>query len=104
MFQTLSQGECLQAPNTPVSPTCILQPLRSTGKGGVVSTAHFYQEGSAGPSTGISFVSSTSLRVCRNQRILIHKTFKGLVECEKCSMEWFFGFKLRLIINEKGRC
>ena len=35
---------------------------------------------------GISFVDSTPLRVCRNQRILIHKTFEGLAERGKCSM------------------
>ena len=40
--------------------------------------------------TGISFVDSTPLRVCRNQRILIHKTFEGLAERGKCSMGWFF--------------
>ena len=45
---------------------------------------------------------STPLRVCRNQRILIHKTFEGLAERGKCSMGWFFGFKLHLIINDKG--
>ena len=28
--------------------------------------------------TGISFVDSTPLRVCQNQRIHIHKTFEGL--------------------------
>ena len=47
------------------------------------------------------FVDSTPLRVCRNQRILIHKTFEGLAERGKCSMGWFFGFKLHLIINDK---
>ena len=36
--------------------------------------------------TGISFVDSTPLRVCRNQRILIHKTFEGLAERGKYSM------------------
>lgn len=55
-----------------------------------------------GKCTGISFVDSTPLRVCRNQRILIHKTFEGLAEQGKCSMGWFFGFKLHLIINDKG--
>ena len=34
--------------------------------------------------------------------ILIHKTFKDLAERGKCSMGWFFGFKLHLIINGKG--
>ena len=55
-----------------------------------------------GTCTGISFVDSTPLRVCRNQRIHIHKTFEGLATCGKCSMGWFFGFKLHLIINDKG--
>ena len=55
-----------------------------------------------GKCTGISFVDSTPLRVCRNQRILIHKAFEGLAERGKCSMGWFFGFKLHLIINDKG--
>lgn len=55
-----------------------------------------------GKCTGISFVDSTPLRVCRNQRIHIHKTFKGIAQRGKCSMGWFFGFKLHLICNEKG--
>ena len=55
-----------------------------------------------GTCTGISFVDSTPLHVCRNQRILIHKTFEGFAERGKCSMGWFFGFKLHLIINDKG--
>ena len=46
----------------------------------------FIKEVLLGTCTGISFVASTPLRVCRNQRILIHKTFKGLAERGKCSM------------------
>ena len=42
--------------------------------------------------TGISFVDSTPLRVCRNQRILIHKTFEGLAERGKI----FNGMVLRI--------
>ena len=52
--------------------------------------------------TGISFVDSTPLRVCRNQRIFIHKTFEGIAKRGKCSIGWFLGFKLHLIINDKG--
>ncbi len=55
-----------------------------------------------GKCTGISFVDSTPLRVCRNQRIHIHRTFKGIAQRGKCFMEWFFGFKLHLICNERG--
>ena len=64
--------------------------------------AIFIKQVLLGKCTGISFVDSTPLRVCRNQRILIHKTFEGLAEQGKCSMGWFFGFKLHLIINDKG--
>ena len=62
----------------------------------------FIKEVLPGTCTGISFVDSTPLRVCRNQRILIHKTFEGLAGRGKSSMGWFFGFKLNLIINDKG--
>ena len=55
-----------------------------------------------GKCTGISFVDSTPLRVCRNQRIHIHKVFTGIAQRGKCSMDWFFGFKLHLICNERG--
>lgn len=55
-----------------------------------------------GRCTGISFIDSTPLRVCRHQRILQHRTFKGLAQLGKCSMGWFYGFKLHLICNEKG--
>ena len=55
-----------------------------------------------GTCTGMSCVDSTPLCVCRNQRILIHKTFEGPAERGRCSMGWFFGFKLHLIINDKG--
>lgn len=55
-----------------------------------------------GKCTGVSFVDSTPLRVCKNQRIHIHKTFRGIAQRGKCSMGWFFGFKLHLICNEKG--
>ena len=55
-----------------------------------------------GGCTGISFVDSTALRVCKNQRIHLHKLFKGLAQRGQCSMGWFYGFKLHLICNEKG--
>ena len=55
-----------------------------------------------GTCTGIAYVDLTPLRVCRLQRIHMHKTFKGLVGRGKCSMGWFFEFKLHLIINDKG--
>ena len=55
-----------------------------------------------GHCTGISFVDSTPLRVCHNRRIHSHKVFSGIAQRGQCSIGWFFGFKLHLIINEKG--
>ena len=55
-----------------------------------------------GRCTGISFVDSTALRVCRNQRIHLHRVFRGLAQRGQCSMGRFYGFKLHLVCNEKG--
>lgn len=55
-----------------------------------------------GECTGISFIDSTVLRVCHNKRIRRNRTFKGIAEVGKSTMGWFFGFKLHLIINDKG--
>jgi hypothetical protein len=55
-----------------------------------------------GECTGISFIDSTVLRVCHNKRIKRNKTFKGIAEVGRSTMGWFFGFKLHLIINDKG--
>ena len=56
-----------------------------------------------GDCTGISFVDSTSLDVCRNQRIHFHKVFAGLAARGKTSMGWFYGFKLHLVVNDRGK-
>ena len=55
-----------------------------------------------GQCSGISFIDSTSLDVCLNQRIHCHKVFAGLAERGKTSTGWFFGFKLHLVVNERG--
>jgi len=55
-----------------------------------------------GKCTGINYIDSTPLRVCHNRRIHQHKVFKDVAERGRYSMGWFFGFKLHLIINDKG--
>lgn len=52
--------------------------------------------------TGISYIDSTSLAVCKNPRIHAHKVFSGLATRGKTSTGWFFGFKLHLICNDRG--
>ncbi|MBD2069986.1 IS982 family transposase, partial [Leptolyngbya sp. FACHB-671] len=55
-----------------------------------------------GPCTGLSFIDATSIKVCHNRRIASHKVFKPLAARGKTSVDWFFGFKLHLVINEQG--
>lgn len=52
--------------------------------------------------TMANYIDSTKLVVCHNRRIRRNKVFKGLAARGKSSMGWFYGFKLHLIVNEKG--
>lgn len=64
--------------------------------------AMFLKTGRLGQSTGISFVDSTPVRVCKNKRIFNHKVFDGIAQRGKSTMGYFYGFKLHIIINDKG--
>jgi hypothetical protein len=55
-----------------------------------------------GRCTGISFIDSTSLAVCKNPRIRSHRVFAGRAARGKTSVGWFFGFKLHLVVNDRG--
>ena len=56
----------------------------------------------SGKCSGISFVDSTPLRVCHNKRIASNKVFADIAQRGKTSMGWFFGFKLHIIVNDRG--
>ena len=62
----------------------------------------YLQVSHLGECSGISFVDSTRLRVCDNKRISSHRVFAEHAGRSKTSMGWFYGFKLHLVINEKG--
>ena len=53
-------------------------------------------------SRGIAFIDSTPIRVCHNKRIPRHRTFKGMAQRGKNSVDWFYGFKLHLIVDDRG--
>ena len=55
-----------------------------------------------GKTTGISYVDSTTISVCKNKRIKQHKVFRGIATRGKSSMGWFYGFKLHIIVNDNG--
>ena len=61
-----------------------------------------YLQKNLGEQTGINFIDSTAIAVCHNKRINRNKVFKHLAERGLTSMGWFFGFKLHLVINDKG--
>jgi Transposase DDE domain len=55
-----------------------------------------------GDCSGISFVDATCLKVCHNRRIRQHRVFAGLAARGKTSVDWFYGFKLHLVVSESG--
>jgi hypothetical protein len=61
-----------------------------------------YLQSRKGCCSGISFIDSTSLKVCHNRRIHSHKVFAGCARRGWTSVDWFFGFKLHLVINDCG--
>jgi hypothetical protein len=62
----------------------------------------FVMSNCIGDCTGISFIDSTKLAVCKNQRIHQHRQFKDIAQRGYTSAGWFFGFKLHLVISDKG--
>ena len=53
-----------------------------------------------GQCAGISFIDSTSLRVCHPARIHQHRVFQVDARRGKTSVGWFYGFKLHLVVND----
>lgn len=49
-----------------------------------------------------NFIDSTKVVVCDNHRIQRNKVFRGIAARGKSSMGWFYGFKLHLVVNERG--
>jgi hypothetical protein len=64
-----------------------------------------YLQTRRGRCSGISFIDSTALRVCRNRRIHSHKVFAGCARRGKTGVDWFFGgFKLRSSSTTAANC
>ena len=55
-----------------------------------------------GACTGLSIADATPLAVCDNLRIERHSVFKGIAQRGKSSTGWFYGFKLHVVINQRG--
>ena len=61
-----------------------------------------FLQANLGQPTGPAFVDATRIDVCDNHRISSHRVFRDTAKRGKTSTGWFFGFKLHLIINDRG--
>jgi hypothetical protein len=68
----------------------------------IVPMAVFLQLCCLGKCTGISYIDSTPIRACHIRREHSHKVMKGMAAKGQCSIGWFYGFKLHIIINDRG--
>jgi hypothetical protein len=55
-----------------------------------------------GEKTGIYFIDSLLIKACHIKREKQHRVFEGIAKKGKSSVGWFYGFKLHLVINDKG--
>ena len=62
-----------------------------------------YLHSKFGQCSGISFIDSLPLAVCHNRRIHSNRVFSGLARRGRSSVDWFYGFKLHLIVNDAGQ-
>lgn len=62
----------------------------------------FYLQTRKGQTAGVAFIDSLPLAVCHNRRIGSHKVFAKYAARGKSSVDWFYGFKLHLIVNDQG--
>ncbi len=63
----------------------------------------FLKNNATNDCSGISFIDSTPLSACQNKCIHNHKVFEGLAQRGYCSLGFFFGFKVHLIVTETGQ-
>jgi hypothetical protein len=68
----------------------------------VVFPLFVFSQGLLGKCRGFSFVDSTILTVCHVRRISSNRVFHKVAKRGKTSTGWFFGFKLHLVINDRG--
>ena len=82
--------------------TFMNQNMDETRHSGVELSMKYILSSALGLNAGISFIDATSLAVCDPHRAKGHNVFKGQAAWGRSSVKWYFGFKLHLIINDKG--
>ncbi|MFV9869082.1 MAG: transposase [Rickettsia conorii subsp. raoultii] len=56
-----------------------------------------------GENTGIYFIYSTKLSICHTKRTSNNQVFGNIAKIGMSSYGWFMGFKLHIVINNKGQ-
>jgi hypothetical protein len=57
-----------------------------------------------GECTGITFIDSTKMAVCKNKRIKQNRVFKDMATVGKSTVGRFYGYKLHWVVNDRGNC
>lgn len=68
----------------------------------VLMPLSIYLQSCFGKCTGVAVMDSTKIQVCHNRRINSHRVFKDFAARGKTAVDWFFGFKLHLVCNDRG--
>ena len=71
-------------------------------KKSVLPMVVFLQTCCLGQCSGISFLDSTVIKACHYKREKQNRVFKDIAAKGRGTMGWFFGFKLHIIVNERG--
>ena len=62
----------------------------------------FLQTCALGKCSDISIIDSTPQASCHIKRERQHRAMRGWAAKRKCTMGWLYGFKLHLVINDRG--
>jgi hypothetical protein len=50
----------------------------------------------------MSYIDATKIQVCHHKRIKSNRVFTDAATVGKSTMGWFYGFKLHMVVNDRG--
>ena len=52
--------------------------------------------------SGMSYIDATKIQVCHHKRIKSNRVFADAATVGKSTIGWFYGFKLHVVVNDRG--